>query len=65
MPTAQPRFSFGLLAVIVAFALYLPMLGGSLVLVLATERLVLSRIPGARRWLGLGFEVVQQNSVAS
>lgn len=54
MPASRPRFSFGLLAVIAAFGLYLPMLGGSLLLVLATERVVLRRIPGACRWLGLG-----------
>jgi len=57
LPSTQPRFSFGLLALIVAFSIYLPMLGGSLILVLAAEHFVLRRIPGARRWLGLRSEV--------
>jgi uncharacterized iron-regulated membrane protein len=64
VPASRPRFSFGLLAVIVAFGMYLPMLGGSLLLVLATERFVLGRIPGARRWVGLRSEGMQQNSVS-
>jgi uncharacterized iron-regulated membrane protein len=65
LPSSQPRFSFGLLAVIVAFSIYLPLLGASLLLVLATERFVLRRIPGARRWLGLRSEGMQQNAVSS
>jgi uncharacterized iron-regulated membrane protein len=57
VPSVQPRFSFALLALIVAFSIYLPMLGCSLILVLAAEHFVLRRIPGARRWLGLWSEV--------
>ena len=38
---------------VVLLALYLPMFGASLVLVLILERLVLRRIPRLRDWLGL------------
>jgi uncharacterized iron-regulated membrane protein len=47
------RFSAGLIALMVAFGLYFPFLGGSMVLVGLTERLVLRRIPATQRWLGL------------
>jgi len=50
--------------VIVAFGMYLPMLGGSLLLVLTTERFVLRRIPSARRWLGLRVEPYTDSAVA-
>ncbi len=63
-PATRPRFSFALLALVIAFSLYLPMLGGSLLLVMTAERFVLRRIPGARRWLGLGLEGTQQNAVS-
>ena len=33
--------------------LYLPLFGSSLLIVLATERILLRRIPGVARWLGL------------
>jgi uncharacterized iron-regulated membrane protein len=42
-----------LAALIVAFGIYLPMLGISLIFVLLTERFVLRNIPAARQWLGL------------
>jgi uncharacterized iron-regulated membrane protein len=64
LPNSHTRFSFGLLAVIVAFGMYLPMLGGSLLLVLTTERFVLRRIPSARRWLGLRVEPDTDSAVA-
>lgn len=50
---ARARFGPGLVAAIVALALYLPMFGLTLAAVLVGERAVLGRIPGARRWLGL------------
>jgi uncharacterized iron-regulated membrane protein len=52
-PAASPRFAAGLLAIVVLLGVLLPLLGASLVLVLCLERLVLSRIPPIRRWLGL------------
>jgi uncharacterized iron-regulated membrane protein len=42
-----------LMVLIVAFGIYLPLMGVSLVVVLLTERLLLRRIPAARSWLGL------------
>ena len=47
------RFSWALAALSVAFGLYLPMLGASLVVVLLVERFILGKIPSARLWLGL------------
>jgi len=37
----------------VLLGVYMPLFGGTLLLVLAVERLVLRRIGGSRRWLGL------------
>jgi uncharacterized iron-regulated membrane protein len=53
IPTSRPRFSWALAALILAFGIYLPMLGISLIFVLLTERFVLRNIPAARQWLGL------------
>jgi uncharacterized iron-regulated membrane protein len=53
IPLTPPRFGPGLIALIVALGLYMPMFGATLVAVLLTERLVLSRLPATRRWLGL------------
>jgi uncharacterized iron-regulated membrane protein len=53
LPLRRPRFGGVLIGVIVALGLYLPMFGMTLVAVLLAERLVLRRLPGARRWLGL------------
>jgi uncharacterized iron-regulated membrane protein len=53
VPIKRPRWSFALLAAIVAVAIYLPELGISLILTLLAERFILLRIPSARRWLGL------------
>jgi uncharacterized iron-regulated membrane protein len=52
-PGVSPRFSKGLLFIIVALGALLPLLGVSLLVVLTTETLVLRRIPVARDWLGL------------
>jgi uncharacterized iron-regulated membrane protein len=46
-------FTFGLTALILALAVYLPLFGLSLLFVIVTERLLLRRIPGAVLWLGL------------
>jgi uncharacterized iron-regulated membrane protein len=45
--------AIGFFALLVAFGIYLPLLGLSLIVVLMIERLVLRRLPGTRRWLGL------------
>jgi uncharacterized iron-regulated membrane protein len=46
-------FNWRLAAIVVAFALYLPMLAVSIVLVLFAEKFVFPRFPAANRWLGL------------
>jgi len=43
----------GFIALLVGLSILLPMLGLSMLAVLAIESLILRRIPGARRWLGL------------
>jgi len=53
MPLIRPRFTFALVALVLALAIYLPLFGLSLILVKITERSVLRRIPATRRWLGL------------
>lgn len=53
VPLSKPRFTFGLVALVLALAIYLPFFGLSLLLVLLTERLVLRRLPIIRQWLGL------------
>ncbi len=50
---SRPQVTFALVALVVALAVYLPLFGLSLLLVISTERLVLRRIPSASRWLGL------------
>lgn len=50
---ATPRVSVGLGVLTVLFAVFLPLFGASLLLVLLAENLILSRIPVVSRWLGL------------
>jgi len=45
--------SFGLVVLVVAFGIYLPLFGASLLIVLLAEKFFLSRIPRVRHWLGL------------
>jgi uncharacterized iron-regulated membrane protein len=58
---ASPRLGPGLGVLIVALGVLLPTLGISLVLILVVERTVLSRIPPARRFLGLEIRHAQAN----
>jgi uncharacterized iron-regulated membrane protein len=53
IPLTRPRFGPVLVAAIVLLGVYMPMFGATLLVVLAVERLVLRRIGGSRRWLGL------------
>ena len=53
IPRGSPRFSTGLLAIVLILGVLLPLLGASLIAVFLVERLVLRRIPGLRDWLGL------------
>ena len=41
------------MAFIVALGVVMPLFGATLLIVLLVEALILRRIPGARRWLGL------------
>ncbi|MDF0544826.1 PepSY domain-containing protein [Sphingobium sp. H39-3-25] len=50
---ASRPVAMGFMALLVVLGLFLPLLGASMIVVLATERLVLRRLPGVRRWLGL------------
>jgi len=52
LPLSRPRFHAGLIAVIVALGLAMPLFGASLLAVLAVER-GLKRRSGIARWLGL------------
>lgn len=49
----RPRVSWGLVALVLSFGVYLPLFGASLLLVLLVEKAVLARIPRVRQWLGL------------
>jgi uncharacterized iron-regulated membrane protein len=52
-PIRRVPFSLGLAVFVVAFGLYMPFLGGSMLLVFLTERFLLRRIPVTQHWLGL------------
>ena len=47
------RFSAGLVALMVLFGLYFPLLGGSMILVAFIEETILRQMPATRAWLGL------------
>ena len=49
----KPTLSRALVALIVLMAIYLPMLGISIILLWLIERLLLRRLPGVGTWLGL------------
>jgi len=53
IPLGKPRWTFALVAVIVALAIYLPAMAVSLTTVILLEKFLFSRIPSVRRWLGL------------
>ncbi|MEG3164388.1 PepSY domain-containing protein [Sphingomonas sp. PB2P19] len=50
---AMPPIAAGFIVVLVALGLFLPLLGVSMLIVLAVEWLLLRRLAGVRRWLGL------------
>jgi uncharacterized iron-regulated membrane protein len=52
-PSRTLPWSAGLIALIVAFGIALPLLGASIILVALTEQLILKRVPRVRIWLGL------------
>lgn len=53
LPIGRPKWSFSLVAIILALAMYLPEMAASLAFILLTEKFVFSRIPPVRDWLGL------------
>jgi uncharacterized iron-regulated membrane protein len=53
LPRGRARFGFGLIAAIAALALYMPMFGVTLIIVLIMETFVLCRFEQVSRWLGL------------
>ena len=59
--TANTRVSFGFTAILLGFAVFLPMLGLSMILVIFMERSILCRIPSVARWLGLPEFVVKES----
>jgi uncharacterized iron-regulated membrane protein len=52
-PALSPRVSWGLISIVVVIGVCLPLFAASLLIVLLAERLVLSRIPAVRTWLGI------------
>ncbi|HEV3165817.1 MAG TPA: hypothetical protein VGZ22_17445 [Isosphaeraceae bacterium] len=60
---APPRFSVGLLTLVVLLGIYLPLFGASLVLVWLLEATFLRRIPRIRDWLGLPAPIPRPTDV--
>ena len=52
LPLSRPRFGAGLVVTICTLALYMPLFGLTLLLVLLVDATALRALPGARRWLG-------------
>jgi uncharacterized iron-regulated membrane protein len=52
-PIADARIGAGLGMIIIALAIFLPVLGISILLVAIVEKTILRAIPPARKWLGL------------
>jgi uncharacterized iron-regulated membrane protein len=52
-PIPDQKIGIGIGTLILAFAIFLPVLGISLVAIALLERLILTRLPAARVWLGL------------
>jgi uncharacterized iron-regulated membrane protein len=53
VPIGRPRFTLGLVVIVISLGVYLPLFGLSLLAVAITERFVLRRIPATQKWLGL------------
>ena len=53
IPVGRPRFSTGLLALVIILGVLLPLFGASLIAVFSVEHFVLRRLANVSRWLGL------------
>ena len=53
LPAGPPRFSTGLLAIVILLGVLLPLLGASLIAVFLAEHCLLKRVPLVSGWLGL------------
>lgn len=53
VPIYRIRFSWGLIAFLIVFGIYMPFLGGSMIVIALVERFVLRKIAATRLWLGL------------
>jgi len=53
LPQGHARFGLGLFVLIAALAIYMPLFGISLLMMLGAERMVLRRVPKISHWLGL------------
>jgi uncharacterized iron-regulated membrane protein len=62
-PIPDQKIGYGLGALIIAFAMFLPVLGISLIIIAALERLIIARIPVARSWLGLNISQVEKATI--
>jgi len=65
LPIGRPRWSFTLVAAIVALAIYLPAMAISLLFVILAEKFILSRIPSVNQWLGLSAAQTAYSPVSS
>jgi uncharacterized iron-regulated membrane protein len=54
-PSVPPKMG-GVVAILMLLGVLLPMLGASLILIWLTEHLILPRLPGLARWLGLELD---------
>jgi uncharacterized iron-regulated membrane protein len=55
LPAGKPRWSFAVIAVVIALAAYLPAMAVSLAAIILLEKSVFSRIPSVSHWLGLSL----------
>jgi uncharacterized iron-regulated membrane protein len=58
--SVSPRFTIGFAVLVFALAVYLPLFGLTLLIVVLAERFILRRLPVARHWLGLAVQGASQ-----
>lgn len=52
-PIPNQKIGFGFMVLILIFAVLLPLLGASLIVIALIERIILTQLPNTRTWLGL------------